>query len=167
MRAGEASLEAGQVAKAIPAAPNPLQGMTPADVVNHVQALGLQTATDEALFWSGLGAGKTGVTGSQAYAAQAGGRTLEMTPGGKWLNDMNDLLYSRTSPFTPPEVNQIWRTVSRLFAEQASGQVRVLQGQVSPTSVFRTIESPALQANPRVLGIEHIQLKPRYTFGGH
>jgi filamentous hemagglutinin len=155
---GEAALGKGGATN------HPLQGMTPDDVINQAKNLGLNTQTDQALLWSGLGRGSEGVTQSQAYAAQYGGKTLEMTPGGSWLNGMD--LYGSASPFTSAQADLIWNSVSRSFAEQASGQVRVLQGQVRPTSVFRTVELPALQSNPNVIGIDPIQLKPLYNFGG-
>jgi hypothetical protein len=145
-------------------AKHPLQGMTPAEVVNQAKTLGLKTETDQALLWSGLGRGSEGVVRSQTYAAQYGGITLEMTPGGSWLNTMD--LYGATSPFTRAQADMIWSGVSRSFAGQASGQVRVLQGQVRPSSVFRTVEQPALQANPNVIGIDTIQLQPKFIFGG-
>jgi hypothetical protein len=137
--------------------------MTPAEVISHVQQLGIKTAPDEMLLWSGLGPGSEGIVRSQQYARQFGGRTLEMTPGGKWLDSMD--LFGVSSPFTRDEAIQIWGAVSRSFAEQASGQVRALQGQVRPNSVFREIELPALQANPRVIGIDLVPLKPAYKMG--
>ncbi len=142
---------------------HPLQGMSPAEVIEQAQALGLKTQRDELLLWSGLGRGRAGIEGSQRYATQYGGRTLEMTPGGRWLDNMD--LYGGDSPFTSVEADHIWASVSRSLAEQATGQVRTLQGQVRPTSVYRSIELPALQANPNVTGIDVIRLQPRYTFG--
>ena len=88
-----------------------------------------------------------------------------MTPGGAWLEKMD--LYGANSPFTTMEADQIMRDVSRSLAEQASGQVRLLQGQVSPSSVALQIELPALRVNPNVIGIEPVPLRPTYQFGGH
>ncbi len=143
--------------------PHPLTGTTPAEVIEQVKSLGLTTERDNSLLWSGLGRGNTGVIRSQEYAAEFGGRTLEMTPGGRWLDEMG--LYGRSSPFTRLEADQIWGGVSRSFAQQAVGQVRVVAGSIRPSSVYRTIELPELMSNPNVTGIDEIFLRPRIGFG--
>lgn len=143
---------------------HPLQGIAPTEVIKQAQALRLQTGRDELLLWSGLGRGREGINRSQIFAQQNGGRTLEMTTGGQWLDSMD--LYGTNSPFTRIQADHIWSSVSRSLAQQASGQVRVLQGSVRPSSVYRTVELPTLQANPAVTGIDPVYLKPRYIFEG-
>ena len=107
------------------------------------------------LLWSGFG--KDGPAISQAYARQNGGVTLEMTPGGAWLNTMD--LYGANSPFTRAEVNLIWRRTSESFVMQGGGQVRSLLGEVRPNSIYRTVELPATQTNPALTGMDQLQLR--------
>lgn len=139
---------------------HPLLGLSSENVVRLVNELGLETPKDQLLLWSGLG--RDGVKLSQDYARTNGGITLEMTSGGKWLDEMN--LFGKNSPFTPEESTKIWGDVSTLMARQASGQVRTLLGQVRPRSIYMTNELSEIMNNSKVLGIDEMYLKPRFIF---
>ena len=142
-----------------------LAGWTPEEVIAHAERLGLETPRDSFIVWSGLGPGDTGIIRSQAYAAEHGGMTLEMTPGGRWLDSM-DIIYGETSPFTQLEARAIWASVSRSASAQAGGQVRALLGQVRPSSTYQMHELPTLLDNPKVLGIDRLYMKSRYLGTG-
>ena len=144
---------------------HPLQGWTAEQVVSHANKLGLKTPKDQLILWSGLGRGDEGKTLSQEYAKINGGVTLEMTPGGEWLDKMD--LFEETSPFSPQEATKIWARVSGLLASLASGQVRSLIGSVHPKSFYMSEELTELKSNPAILGVEELYLKPRFQFGKH
>jgi hypothetical protein len=124
------------------------------DVVMH---LGVKTPRDQLVLWSGLGI--KGEIRAAAYAREAGGMTLEMTKGGKWLDDLK-LFDGGVPNINRDQARRLWEEASAEVAKQASGQVRVAHGQISPGSVFSRIERPILLDNPRVLGIDMIPLKP-------
>jgi hypothetical protein len=144
---------------AVTSAAHPLQGMTPAQVVEQANALGLKTPRDSVILWSG--SGKRGPEISQEFAARNGGVTLEMTPGGSWLNDMK--LYGESSPFTSEQADWIWAKTSESLVGKASGQVRSVLGEVRPTSIYLNKELPGLQANPDVTGLESLYLWPAHV----
>ena len=139
---------------------HPLEGWTSEQVVQHANQLGLKTERDQLLLWSGLG--KNGVELSQEFALAHGGTTLEMTPGGEWLNEMD--LFSSNSPFTESEATEIWKNISMATMRLASGQVRSVLGQVNPRSIYSQ-EIQELLNNERVLGLEPLYIKPKYIFG--
>ena len=141
-----------------------LKGLTPQQVVQKVNQLGLKTPRDQLLLWSALGRSNSGVVLSQEYAALNGGMTLEMTQGGKWLDQMD--LFGANSPFTRAESRQIWEKVSTNMIQQASGQVRSLIGTVHPSSIYRA-EQMELLMNKDILGLDELNLKPRYGFGNY
>jgi len=162
-RAGAAAGDLSAVRDVLSAS-HPLGGMTPAEVVHQALTLGVKTERDSLLLWSGFGRGPAGRLRSEAYALANGGTTLEMTPGGKWLDEVMNL---PNSPFTRKESAQIWRQVSKATAQQASGQVRAVLGSVKADSVYLNIELPAVRANPAVTGIDELYLKSRYGIEVH
>jgi len=141
-----------------------LEGWTPQQVVDYVDKLGLETPRDQLILWSGLGHGDAGVRLSQAYAAENGGVTLELTAGGKWLDELD--LFGMNSPFSRVEARQIWSNVSTRMVQQASGQVRSLIGTVNPSSIYRAEQAEILM-NDKILGLDELNLKPRYVFGNY
>ncbi|CAM4456335.1 MAG: hypothetical protein LEGION0403_FIIPPAGN_02771 [Legionella sp.] len=139
---------------------HPLEGMTPQQVIARANEIGLHTKKDNLVLWSGLGQGSEGVKLAQQYVVKHGGTTLEMTPGGAWLDKLD--LFGTSSPFSRTEAAQIWGDVSKLFTRQASGQIRSLIGQVRPQSIYQSQELLELSMNPRVTGIDKLYLRPRF-----
>jgi hypothetical protein len=142
---------------------HPLAGAFASEVVGMAATAGLQTPRDSLILWSGLG--PDGALRAQSFAKQFGGTTLEMTPGGKWLDGMD--LYGPASPFTSAEADMIWGEVSARMVGQASGQVRSVLGQVRPGSVYKTYELPALRENSAILGLDPLQVRPMMKARGY
>jgi hypothetical protein len=139
---------------------HPLAGLSEENVVRLANELGLETPKDQLILWSGLGREGQGIKLSQQYATKHGRITLEMTPGGAWLHEMD--LFAGNSPFNRDQATNIWRDVSRSYTQQASGQARSVLGQVRPSSIYQSQELQELRMNPRILGIEELYLKPKF-----
>ena len=135
-------------------------------IVNQAISRGVTTPTNSLVLWSGLGRGA--VQKSQAWVKANGGMTLEMTKGGRWLNDLG--LFEQGGKalgVTRAQAIEIWAAVSKSAIERASGQVRALLGnRYAPgksllNSVYGQIERPALMANPSITGLDELFLLPR------
>ena len=124
--------------------------------VKGAQALGRQpatlgrslaTATDEAVFWSGLPEGRAT---SSAWAARNRGLTMEAKLRAEGVD---------IPAYDPslPGVVAAWEEASARFAAGARGHVRVLQSDiVRAGTMWSRIEFPTLKANPDVLSITAI-----------
>jgi hypothetical protein len=111
------------------------------------EQLDVSTAKDHAVFYSGTGNREL----AEKYARANGLETLEMTPGGKYLDDLR--LFDTGSPLTPAEAVQVWSVASRRYAEQASGIVHCFVTGARPSGVFTTVEQPALLKNKDVIRV--------------
>jgi hypothetical protein len=85
--------------------------------------------------------------GSRRLAAANGGTTLEMTEAGQALESFTQGMdWTHSGP--------LWESASGQFSSQASGEVHVFLGtNVSPNSIFNTIERPNLLQNANVTNI--------------
>lgn len=85
-----------------------------------------------------------------AWAEANGKYTLEMTPGGEWLNKLD--LYGPNSPITSLEVDHLWRAASSQFAKSASGELNAFTAATlfNREKIFYGIEMKQLSKNPNV-----------------
>lgn len=74
--------------------------------------------------------------------------TLEMTPGGRYLDALKLFdRYSTKNAILP------WKKLSARFANEASGTVSIFANMPRLTSIFSSIELPILETNPNVSAI--------------
>ncbi len=95
------------------------------------------------------------ILGALDYAekfAQAKGKfTLEMTPGGKWLDQQD--LFGPGSPLTRAEGRLVWAKLSERFAVNASGEVNAFAFGAKSTSIFEVTEYPTIKASKKVQSV--------------
>lgn len=110
--------------------------------------LDVSTAPNTAVFYSGPGNREV----AEAFAKMNEKVTLEMTKGGKFLDDA-DLFNSETSPLTASQARDVWAGLSERYAQQASGNTYGFVNGATPHSIFNTYEYPALQNNSNVTNV--------------
>jgi hypothetical protein len=115
-----------------------------------VEQLDVTTAINKSVFYSGPGNRKQ----AEAYAIAEDKTTLEMTPGGKVLDDLK--LFEQGSPLTPAQATQVWSRLSQRYARQAAGDVFCFVTGARPTGVFTTVELPELKKNRKVGNIYNV-----------
>lgn len=109
--------------------------------------LDVSTAQNGAVFYSGPGNREL----AEAFAAEHGRVTLEMTPGGRWLHQQ--ALFGPDSPLKPEEALAVWAKISHRYASEASGYAVGFAEGASPRSIFNEVEYPALLANPNITNV--------------
>lgn len=104
----------------------------------------LKTEKDTAYFWSGLGPNGQNIAKEKAVAA--GGTTLE-----------NQLEKNRIDmpewSFNDKNSQKAWNDVSACYAENCSGEVKVLAGKIREGSIFESTEYNKLVENKNVSSI--------------
>ncbi|WP_139943002.1 hypothetical protein [Fulvimonas soli] len=111
------------------------------------RTLDVSTAENGAVFYSGPGNRAL----AEEFAYVNGRTTLEMTPGGQWLDSQG--LFGPSSPLTPGQATTVWSTLSERFAASASGNaVGFVQG-ARAGSIFNTVEYPTLLGNQAIKNV--------------
>jgi len=62
-------------------------------------------------------------------------------------------VFGPNSPLTTHEALEVWATLSERYAQQAKGNVVGFLNNPRATSIFNTVEFPALENNPSVTNI--------------
>ena len=117
-----------------------------------------RTPQNGSVFWSGFAQGN--LHAAQEFARKIGGKTVEMTQAGKWLDQKWpwDKLQGRIGY---KATKGIWDNVSERFAHGASGEVNAfIRGMHNVEDfgekTYMSIERPILEGNPNVTKItEH------------
>jgi len=122
------------------------------------------TAPDNgSVFWSG---GSGAMKESQNYANSIGGKTLEMTKGGKifdgwdYPSKLFPQWFSGVDPDNPIGQRGLWEAISAEFANSAKGKVTAVQavGKDLKGTIWQEIEEPLLSANSDVSKIEVLKV---------
>ncbi len=107
----------------------------------------VSTGKNRAVFYSGKGNREK----AEVFATANGKKTLEMTPGGNWLDKQK--LFGPNSPLSEAQATKVWRKLSKRYAEQASGNTVGFVKEARQNGVFNDVEYPALLSNPKVTNV--------------
>ena len=114
---------------------------------NLVEKLNVKTGKNQAVFYSGPGNRQL----AEQFAKENGKLTLEMTPGGKYLDNLK--LFDSNSPLTGDQAAEIWGKLSKLYAKNASGTAFGFTQGSRTGSIFNTVEYPALVGNKNIVNV--------------
>ena len=115
--------------------------------VNEAYEVDVSTGANQAVFYSGKGNRAL----AEAFAKLNGKMTLEMTPGGRYFDNLD--LFGKNSPLTEEQALKVWEILSKRYAKSASGNVYGIVKGANPGSIFNTVEYQALKENPYVTNI--------------
>lgn len=115
--------------------------------IRQVETLDFSTPENGAVFYSGPGNRAL----AEEFAAANGRTTLEMTPGGQWLDQQQ--LFDAASGLSKEEAYGVWARASQRYAMEASGNAVGFAEGANPLGIFNTVEYPALSSNPNVVNV--------------
>lgn len=115
--------------------------------MKQAQTVDVSSARNGAVFYS-----QDNKAFARQFAEDNGKTTIEMTPGGEWMN-AKDLFNPDTSPLSRAQAYKVWDVLSGRFANGASGSAIGFVEGASPFGTFNRIESPALYRNPNVTSL--------------
>lgn len=115
------------------------------DLVDRFDAT---TAPDGAVFWSGRTAdGGSSMDSAATYAQANDGTTLEQ------MLEQQGMTGDMPNDWSDPSTIATWQAVSEKLAANANGDATAVHGEVRDTSVWNSVEFPALVRNDAVRSI--------------
>jgi hypothetical protein len=124
-----------------------IQSMTRKDALKYLNSviddLNVNVARNKAVYWSGPRAMKT----AARFARKKGKSTLEMTPGGKWLDDLKLFNTGGNGSFSQisyKDKKELWRRISGRFVESTRGEAIAVLDKPYPGSIYLKTERDGL-----------------------
>jgi hypothetical protein len=116
--------------------------------LRQAESLDVSTSPNTAVFYSGDF--QANRIRAEVFARETNRFTLEMTPGGSYLDNQHIFnLFSER----PDLAVSVWSKLSARFAQQASGEVNAFVYNSHIKSIFNSIELPILKNNSNIENI--------------